>query len=451
MSDDMRRYRELSDKAKELEAEEKFAQAADLYKQAYDLYPSAFVASRYIRCLRNQGKSLVAVDFGRQLPKQLLNDSFVHNAVSWAIYDVYLKKAENIDDNEFNDVGHDKLSNSDFDVIQKRAQYILKKSSATDDILRTRTVFAICNEAKQRGKPQVMYDFACQLDPERLSSEQKEWNGRKLPSDYQRWLYMMVRSLLELNRYDECMEFARKGSEKVPREKLFYWWQACIKKALGQVEEALGDLERIDTRFPKEWYIQRDIADGYAQLQKYDDAWVWFCKAADCPGDRKGRFKMFEQMSMLLEQRGCWQEAYDHLQLAYAIIEKEKWDHPAEVLQGKLVQFRKRHAAHMTFPTNTSIEIGPNLQRCRVQWQETIHASHTLRKGYIKRLQNELGYGFIRADNDDIHFRFRDVINKVTPVEGMEVEFEIVKSYDEKKQRDSTKAVNIRPVRKHSN
>src|SRR6266566_3255043 len=180
MSDSVLRNRELSDEAKKLESTGQFDQAAELYKQSYDLYPGSFVTSHYIKCLRKQGKSVEAVEFGRQLSKQLLDDSYVHKELSWAIYDVYLKKTESIVNDEVDDLEHEKQSSPDFQKMQDVVRYILGKASATDDLLRIRTIFAICNEAKRRGSWQVMYDFAVQLDPERLSCEKEEWNGQRL-------------------------------------------------------------------------------------------------------------------------------------------------------------------------------------------------------------------------------------------------------------------------------
>jgi tetratricopeptide (TPR) repeat protein len=455
MSDSVWRNRELSDEAKKLEDAGQFDQAAELYKQSYELYPSSYVASGYIKCLRKQGKSMAAVEFGRQLSKQLLDDSYVHKILSWAIYDVYLKKTESKDDNEVDDVWFGKQNNSDFEDMQKRARYILKRSLADDTLLSTKTVFAICREAKLRDKWQIVYDFAMQLNPEQMSSEKEEWNGRKLPSDYQRWLYLMVRSLLEVKRNDECITFATKGIDKFPNEKLFYWWQARAKLALGQINEALNDLEHVDTRFPKEWYIQHDIASIYLQLQQYDEAWIWFCKAASSSRleDLKGRFKMFQQMSVLLEHLGRWQEAYDHLQLACAIVERERWEHRAEGLNGQLLQFRNRHTEHIAFSVDMQPDILITLfRRCKVLWQETIRSICISRKGYITKADEEKGYGFVRTDNDSIHFRFRDVIRGVIPKEGMEVEFETEKAIKYNKEKneheDSIKAVNIRPVRR---
>jgi tetratricopeptide (TPR) repeat protein len=453
MSDAMQfSNRQLSDEAKKLEAVGQFVQAADLYKQSYDLYPGGFVTSHYIRCLRKLGKSTAAVKFGRQLVRQLREDSFVHKELSWAMYDVYLKKTENMEGNEFDDVEHEQQGNSDFRKMQEVANYILSRLSANEDILRTRTIFAICNEAKQRGNWQTMYDFAIQLDPERLSTEQREWKGRKLPSDYQSWLFKMVRSLLELERYKECLVFASKGIEKYPSEKLFYWWQACAKKALGQVIEALQELEQIDARFPKEWYIQRDIANGYIELKEYDVAWIWFCKAASCPGDPRGRFKMFESMSMLLEQLDRFKEAYDHLLLAVMVADQERWDRPVEALRGKLIQFRRRHEEQVVLPTDSSSKDWLSLNsRCRTFWQKTIQTSRLTYKGQIIKINEERHSGFIRRSNSenakDIYFRFRDVVKKVNPVVGMEVEFEVEKSFDPAKNQESLAAVNIRQIK----
>lgn len=228
--------RKLSDEAKQLEKAGLFAQAADLYKQSYDLYPGSYVTSHYIRCLRRQGKAVEAIEFGRQLSRQLQDDPYVHKEVSWAMYDVYLKKVERRGDDK---VKQERQSGPDFQKMQEVARYILGKTPATDDILRTRTIFAICNEAKRQENWQVMYDFAIQLDPERLLGEQNELDGQKQIVNYQEWLCKMSESLFELKRYEECTEFARKGIEKYPHKKLFYWWHECANKALGKAEEAL--------------------------------------------------------------------------------------------------------------------------------------------------------------------------------------------------------------------
>ena len=443
--------RKLSDEAKRLEELGQFAQAADLYKQSYDLYPGSFVTSHYIRCLREIGKSAEAVKFGRQLSRQLREDPFVHKKLSWAMYDVYLKKAESMEDNEFDDVEHEQHSNPDFQKMQEAARYILSRASAEEDILRTRTIFAICNEAKQRGSWQVMYDFAVQLAPESLSTEQREWNGQKLIPDYQNWLHKMAKSLFELKRYEECVNFVQRGIEKYPRDKQFFWLKASAQKALGQIEEALHELEQLDLRFSKEWYIQSEIADIYVQLQKYDEAKVWYCKAASCSGDPKFRYKMFEQIAALFEHMGYLQAAFDHLQLAYAITERELWERSAAELRGKLVRFKRQHAEDSTTLVETPpVDISRLRRRCEALWQEMLALSHPSSRGQVVTLNEEKGFGFIRRNDGsgkDVYFKFRALARGLTPEIGMIVEFEIEESFDLGKSQESQAAVNIRQVR----
>lgn len=444
--------RNLSDKAKELEKLGQFAQAAVLYKQSYDQYPGSFVTSHYIMCLRKLGKSTEAVEFGRTLSKQLLDDPYVHKHLSWALYDVYLKKSESIGEDGIESLEPEKQKGQDFQQMQKIAGYILRKAPVSEELLRKRTILAICKQAKLLGNWQVVYNFTIQLDPEQLSREQVERDGQKLPSEYQNWLYKMVGSLFELKRYEECVSFAQKGIEQYPREKLFFWWRASAKKALGQVEEALHELEQIDIRFPKEWYIQRDIAGGYLQLQRYDEAMIWFCKAADSHGEIKHRYKMIQEMSVLYEHLEQLQEAHDHLQLACAIAEREGWEQKAANLRGQLVQFRRRHADLSNSPSGVTIEDWSKLYpRCQALWKKATKASLPTCKGRIIKLNNEKGFGFIKRYGDesskDVYFRFRNLVRGLTPDLGMEVEFELQKSFDPGKNEEGLAALNVRPTK----
>ena len=231
----------LDKQAKELEAHGNFAQAAELYRQLYELSPeNDFAVSRYLFCLRKLNKAGEAVKFGRSLSSAMLDERYVHRALAWAIYDFYFKKneKENQDEEYFSDIEDELHSSHQYDQMQKAAKYVLKRSPITDTLIRTKIVFAMCKEAKDRGRWQDMYDFATQLDPELLSKQPHEWNGQKQMPEYQLWLHKMLRPLFELGRYDECLELARKDVEIFPTDKFFPWWQALAKKELGHIEEA---------------------------------------------------------------------------------------------------------------------------------------------------------------------------------------------------------------------
>jgi len=235
--------RKLSDDAKHLEKVGRFAEAATLYKQVYDANPGSFVTSHYIRCLRRQGKPMEAIEFGYQLSVQLQDDPYVHKELSWAMYDAYLKQAGSGRD-EIDVLKQETQSapnrSVDFQKMQEVANYILRKTPAEEDILRTRTIFAICNEAQRQESWQDMYDFAMQLDLERLLSEQNQLNGQQRIISYQEWLSKVIESLFELKRYDECLDFAHGGIERYPHKQLFHEWYERANKALEQVQVNVG-------------------------------------------------------------------------------------------------------------------------------------------------------------------------------------------------------------------
>ncbi len=245
MADSAQSYnRKLSDEAKRLENAGQFAEAAALYKQVYNSYPGSFVTSHYIKCLRRQGKPMEAIEFGRQLSAQLQDDPYVHKELLWTMYDAYLKQAGSRRDDEFDAVKQERQSvtngSLDFQKMQEVAHYILRKAPAEEDLLRTRTIFAICNEAKRQESWQVMYDFAMQLDLERLLSEPSQMDGQRRIISYQAWLSKVIESLFELKRYDECMDFAQRGIESYPHKQIFYEWHERANKALEQVPVTIG-------------------------------------------------------------------------------------------------------------------------------------------------------------------------------------------------------------------
>ena len=81
------------------------------------------------------------------------------------------------------------------------------------------------------------------------------------PSNLQRWLYYATRANLETGDYDACLELAREGIERYPEVLFFPLWHALARVRRGDGEEGLLELQEVDRRFPRQWYVQRDIAE----------------------------------------------------------------------------------------------------------------------------------------------------------------------------------------------
>src|SRR5713101_5435885 len=138
--------RALLDQGKQAVDAGRLAEAAALYRQAYDREPSAFAASRYLHCLRRQGreKARAAVRFAREPVERWPMETWLIREYVWAIYDGYLKANGGTAEEEEAPAEE----RPGFEVMVKAARRILKLSR--EELPRTRAVLAICRVAKAR-------------------------------------------------------------------------------------------------------------------------------------------------------------------------------------------------------------------------------------------------------------------------------------------------------------
>jgi len=443
--------RQLKNEGEQLLKAKQYAQAAELYKQAFDLCTDDFAASKYIHCLCrvDERTAYEAAVFAKKAAQLFPNNQHIKREWAWALYYSYLKSTDSDDDKEdeyVDDLISEQTSSANFNNKVKAARKILQ---LTGDLFTCKlAVFAICKEAKLQKKWESMLEFAQQLEPSTLSLDTSEFNGRRNKSDYQRWSFAITRSSLELGLYDECKKYAHDAIEKFPEDSFFFrWWEALANTRLGSIEEGLHQLEYLNMRFRKEWYVQRDIAEAHMRLGQYDDAWLWFCRAASNQGDIKGRITMLKSMVDLLQRLEHWQATYEHLLLIWA-IEIEFGYKYVERTRQQIIEFRKHHADHLQaspeMETSTPT-IPTTIKPCRTTWQKTLRLAHPTQRGSISFLNEEKRFGFVTNDNGRFHFKFNAFKGK--PEHDIWVEFETEDSFDQKRSETSKIAVNIRPLR----
>ncbi|HZU66038.1 MAG TPA: hypothetical protein VFA09_02070 [Ktedonobacteraceae bacterium] len=453
MSDSLQyqQCRQLKDEGEQLRKAQRFSEAAELFKKAFELCHDSYAASKYIHCLCRTGDEAarVAAKFARQAEQQFSDDQYIKKEWAWALYYGYLKdaegdeieEAENIDDQAPEQIA----PSADLTTKVKAGRTIFRLT--TDLFARKQAAFAICKEAKLLKKWDLVLEFAQQLDPQMLSLEQKELNGRRLLSDYQRWAFAITRALLELERYDECITHAREASEKFPQESFhFQRWEALAKIRMGQVEDGLKQLEYLNMRFPKQWYIQSDIANAHVRLGQDEDALLWFSRAAMMPGDPHGRILILKSMCEVLQRLANWQAVYEHLRLIWIIELELGSKRYAERTEQHLHEFQRLHADQLRIVSEDGIPtLSSALKPCRVTWQKTIKSAQPTQRGRISFLDEEKRFGFVTNDEGRFHFKFNTFRGK--PELNMWVEFETEDSFDQKRGKASKIAVNVRPAK----
>jgi tetratricopeptide (TPR) repeat protein len=368
--DDNGQVRSLLDQGRQALAAGRFPEAAELFRQAYALQPSVFAASRYIHCLRKQGAEAAraAVVFARQPVEQWPRELWLIREYVWAIYEGYLKGSAG--DDEEGEPAEDGKQN--FDVLVKATRRILKLSP--DELPRRRAVFSVCRAAKALGRWPVVLEFAMALEREQLPDVVSERDGHPVASPLQQWLYIVTRAHLELENYDECLQFAREGMERYPHVMFFPWWHALAQVRRGNVDAGLRELEQVHHGYVAPWYVRRDIAEANERLGKDEEAWRWYSAAALSPGEPKGRIPMLGQMAQLLDRLGRRTVALGHLLLAWTLAAQEEgWEKVAEKNREQVEAYLQRHAAELGLSVQfleTLPDPGPLLARCRHAWGE---------------------------------------------------------------------------------
>lgn len=461
----------LQIQARQAEASEDFAEAANRYRQLYDLQPNPFNTAKLIHAMRKQGTATAreAIRFIKaKVSKDSLDNNYLRNEYVWTLYDAYLKVHVEVEDDAEDedslaeDDAPDVETPADFSTKLTAARSILKHTS--ENLPRKLAVFAICKaiklqQNKSAAKWQQILDFAEQLDPKSLSTESKIIDGIKTISDYERWLFLVTKASFELEDYEKCAIYAKDGIEKFPHKVFFPWWLALTKVRGGELEGGLRELEQINVRYPQQWFIQRDIAECYIELNKYEEAWLWLCKAANAPGDLKGRINMLSSMANVLQQLGKWEQVYDHLQLAWAVAAGQGtlWQRLAEKKKAQLLDFLDTYANELPPALQDKIEAEdvtntpPHLKevqtRCRREWQRAISDSRPHLTGSITNFFEGRDFGFIQTEKERIYFKVKDYRSREKLQNGLQVEFEVEKSFDQKKNQDSTRAINIRAAK----
>src|SRR5262249_40043864 len=152
-------------------------------------------------------------------------------------------------------------------------------------------------------------------------------------------------------------------------------------------------------------------------------------------GPLKARYKMIGRMAIPLQQLERWQEAYEHLQLAYLLAEREMWGSMQADFKRQMTQLLQQHSSQVQLQEYTSQEFHQLQRKLQKYWNSEIAAILPHCYGYIHTINQEKRFGFIRSNGEDFHFGFRSLPKNLQPTISMEVEFDVEESFDQKKQR----------------
>ena len=427
-------FNQFVNQIQEYKKSNQFQQVLDYFKKekvnfsSEQISSDKFLISNIITSLRKTNKSNFVNNFIVSY-NILINentDEILLNAYGWSIYDICKSEVSN------NNYNKEKLLR----VVQYPIYLIsLKNSDFSYSIISN--IFRLILKV-EKHKLNQNWDFInnfCNLfNPEILSLEcgTSEIRGKttEFASDKENWYAKKSKALFELNHFQECYEVSKLAISNI--NSFHYnndlWFArriALSKKALGNINEAIEDLEQIYKK-RREWFIKKELADLYFEINEIQKSFEYSIDAICKNGFSKLEFKigLILLIGKILKAQNKIDLSIKHFLLVKTIRVGNGWKVPQE-LTNELNQM------------NLETISNESLKRELIKyWQSLQPKQNNLLIGNIKTIlnDNEKGKnGFLTSSDKDYYFLLPKHVNFIDKILlNIKVKFEILKLEDGK-------------------
>lgn len=386
-----------------------------------------------------------------------LTPEVILNAYAWLLYDNF--KFEN------NGTTIDEHEDFIFDISEEDTAAILKTDKSElilkiEDVIQLLVVYdsiysksvleflfkIVLKVEKNKLSPDWTFvvNFCDTINPEKLSTTcstikvtrkgiQKDM---ELASANESWYAYLSKGLFETKNYQRCFDISKLALDTF--DAFHYsndiWFArriALCKKALGNIDEAISELEVI-LRKKKEWFIRKELAEMYMEKGNLDKAFTHAMHGMVAYGDLEFKIELIELLGKMLKQKGNELLSFQHFTLVCLIREENHWK-----LHGSLLQSVN---SYLDMPVYKLSDKSRLLKELSSFWNQDIpqskrESAHPVFEsgeqltGVVKKLlkPTEIGkQGFITKDNGGDLFFFLKKDHKLYDEirEGMKVSFQ---------------------------
>lgn len=436
MSED---YTSLKQKADELRKAQKYNEAIPFYKNLWENYQekcNEWDIWGYAQCLYKEQKYKESLEISRAGYKKYPDFVQIKNLYAWNIFHTEIKK-EKVDNEE---------------VFFKAANAIVELSNQDDKYSPyVVTCFKVIDylSDKPNYNPEKISEWLDKLNPDTLSVEVRkiktpENKERELASDKEKWYKTKSDVLLAQEKYEECIELSEKALRLFSK---FHhgndiWFKrniALAKTGLKQYNEALKLFNEIYA-IKSEWFIEKEIAEVYMSMQKYDEALKYAAIGALNLGEPKSKVKLYELLINLLKIKNLKEKIPTHIELIYSIRQKEGWK-----IENRIELLAKEFSVNV----NLIRDVSEIIKELKPYWITLRFSGQKELSGKIKTILPNGQAGFIECDDkNSYYFKTKDFIGRKENIRvGQAVNFYLEDSFNRKKNQMTKVAVNIRPIK----
>ncbi|MFW5758718.1 MAG: DUF7017 domain-containing protein [Bacteroidota bacterium] len=366
-----------------------------------------YLVANLLHALRKSNKTLQAIEYMHN-HLRLFPDIYLHTQTyyeyGWNLYQ-HIKHTE---------INH---TNQTLPRYAADALKIISKELKKENyLLFSRLFFILSKKMLLKGEPAKRLDALFEQytwedfspEPQKTTLTKKGVQKEiELASDQETFLVRRSKTLLLNQRYHECITHCEETLQKIQKfhQGNQLWISRNLSMALaqtGQTHHAIEKLHKV-ANTKKDWYLYHELAQMYQHAEKYEEALLWFCKAALRQGNTHYKTGLYENMSRFFEKTREHDQLCLHLGLANAIRKEQNWRIPSENQT-----LAKKHACQ----TDNGLQSEKIYEQLSKWWQcqTANHESQNYETGTITRILNdgENGDGFITAKGGkSIYFRFK--------------------------------------------
>lgn len=417
------------DTAEDLRKQKKYAEAAKEFVFLWQQNPLAIYGQRYAFCLRKLNRIDDAEVFLADVLEKYPEDKYVKSEMGWILYQKELKPAK-----EASDLGR----------TLHFANEIIKFNP---DVFAVRLiVMAVMKVAKGKKKWDVVLEWSNKLSSVDFSAEARFFNGKRGMSERETWYVGRAKALLELGLFDEARAFAEQGINEFPDELFLARTAALALARNGQLDKSAEELEKLLNHRRADWYVKADLAEVEFSRGNHAKAFRIMSDAVSNPQDDEYKLGCFVTLGKIALEMGRLEIAAEHVEFAKAVRVANKWSISSELAQLERNVVSAFDDASRSFPALPS-DVNELSKICRRRWQDGATEGLEFISGTLKTIIPGKSIGFIKRDDgkEDVFVLLKNMPRKCSR-EGARIEFVLEKSFDRKKNRESTQAAKVRCI-----
>lgn len=349
---------------------------------------------------------------------------FDRTSFSWILYNKYIK------------------NNDDIDEICENAELITevkKQQDQSEDSKYpcpyTLAVLKVLETLNKNNDFEEVVMWAEKINPNYLSAKASEFNGRKYPSNKEKYYSQLTKALLKIDDIDTCYELSKEALQldELTDDTWFDWRLAKCANEIGEYDEAIEYLKKLIVKKP-DWFIKAEMANSYYFKGDFDSSLSYAIDAVLTPAPSESKVNVYSLIADLIEDEYP-EEALKHRYLEYSIRLNKEWS-ISDRLKDEI------EAAGLDSENREYWKIENELKSF---WNELRYKDQDVQYGIISKILSHGNAGFIQAEDGQSYY-FNKYEFKGSDDEFQEmtsVSFYLKEGFDKAKNEVKMNAVNI--------